>query len=214
MALEFSSALRSVALADEGRVLARAGETAPRSVGPLRLVERVLQEAGRERENVECLAVGLGPGSYTGIRAAISLAQGWQLASGVRLVGLSSTECLARQAQAAGMAGEVGVVVDAQRGEFYLARYRIGPHDVEGVEPLRLARPEEIVARAAAGIRIVGPDEVVGCGSFVRLWPDAATLARLASKCVSFVSGAELEPIYLRKVSFRKAPPARTIPPL
>ena len=46
------------------------------------MIEEALREAGLEREQIEVLAVGLGPGSYTGIRVALSLAQGWQLASG------------------------------------------------------------------------------------------------------------------------------------
>ena len=71
------------------------------------------------------IAVGLGPGSYTGIRAAIAMAQGWQLARGVKLLGVSSAEALAAQAQAENIFGRVNLVIDAQRGEFYLATWEI-----------------------------------------------------------------------------------------
>ena len=64
------------------------------------MIEKVLAAAKIEREEIEVLAVGLGPGSYTGIRVAISIAQGWQLARGVKLLGIGSAECLAAQAQA------------------------------------------------------------------------------------------------------------------
>ena len=50
------------------------------------------------------------------------MAQGWQLARGVKLLGVSSAECLAAQAQAEKIFGRVNVVIDAQRNEFYLAR--------------------------------------------------------------------------------------------
>jgi len=63
-------------------VLAEQAEAAGQDVPPLRLVERALAEAKVERGQIECVAVGLGPGSYTGIRGAIALAQGWQLARG------------------------------------------------------------------------------------------------------------------------------------
>jgi len=56
----------------------------------LGMIESVLREAGLEREQIDVIAVGLGPGSYTGIRTALSIAQGWQLARGVKLLGISS----------------------------------------------------------------------------------------------------------------------------
>jgi len=68
------------------------------------------------------LAVGLGPGSYTGIRVALSIAQGWQLAGGVKLLGLSSVECVAAQAQAEKISGRVNVLIDAQRNDFIWRR--------------------------------------------------------------------------------------------
>ena len=92
----------------------------------------MLREAGLEREQIEVIAVGLGPGSYTGIRVAISIAQGWQLARGVKLLGVSSAECLAAQAQAEKIFGRVNVVIDAQRNEFYLAAYEISSGRLEG----------------------------------------------------------------------------------
>jgi tRNA threonylcarbamoyl adenosine modification protein YeaZ len=63
------------------------------------LVEEALRQARCEREEIETIAVGLGPGSYTGIRGAIALAQGWQLGRGVNVIGLSSVECLAAGAE-------------------------------------------------------------------------------------------------------------------
>src|SRR5882724_6402098 len=124
LALEFSSPQRSVAVV-QGRAgadsVSEVIETAPgNSMKPLGMVESALKRAGVEREQVECLVIGLGPGSYNGIRAAIALAQGWQLARAVKLLGISSAECIAAQAQADGFEGRAGVVIDAQRGEFHL----------------------------------------------------------------------------------------------
>ena len=45
------------------------------------LVEDALRQAQLDRAQIECLAIGLGPGSYNGMRLAIAVAQGWQLAS-------------------------------------------------------------------------------------------------------------------------------------
>src|SRR5262245_16342395 len=119
LALEFSSPQRSVAvLNSETGSLAEAIDTSHgRTKKPFGLIEDVLREVKLEREQIEVVAVGLGPGSYTGIRAAIALAQGWQLAQGVRLCGISSADCLA--SQEAKSSAKINVVIDAQRGEFY-----------------------------------------------------------------------------------------------
>src|SRR4051812_3856039 len=126
LALEFSSAQRSVAVLNSaaGRVSSyEVIETG--GMGPFGMMEQALRQAGIEREQIELLAVGLGPGSYTGIRAAIAIAQGWQLASGIKLLGIGSDEVLAEQARAAGMTGKVNIAIDAQRNEFYLEGFEI-----------------------------------------------------------------------------------------
>lgn len=214
LALEFSSAVRSVALAADRKVLATAGENAPQSGGPLRLVRTVCQEAGVSAEEIDCIAVGLGPGSYTGVRVAIALAQGWQLARGIRLLGISSIEVMAQQAQDRRWFGGLSLVVDAQRGEYYLARYEIAERRTEETAKLRLARREEIIERIAAGDRVAGPDPVPGTAAVLSLVPEAGTLARLTAGRTDFVRGDELEPVYLREVNYVKAPPLRAIQPV
>ncbi len=139
LALEFSSEQRSVAVARDGIVLAEAVEGGGgRTTNAFGLIERVLAQSGILREEIEVIAVGLGPGSYTGIRAAIAVAQGWQLARGVKLLGVSSAECLAAQAQARKIFGRVNVMLDAQRGEFYLATWEISGAQREEISPLQI----------------------------------------------------------------------------
>ena len=126
LAFEFSSPQRSVAVCDGAAAVGEAIDSSPgNAMQPLALTEQALRQAGLEREQIEGIVIGLGPGSYTGIRAAIALAQGWQLGRGVRLLGVSSAECVAAQAQTDGLPGKVTVVIDAQRGEFYLAGFEI-----------------------------------------------------------------------------------------
>ena len=212
LALEFSSAQRSVALVVDGQVRGRAQETGTRESRALSLIESALSAAGLERETVDCLAVGLGPGSYGGIRSAIALAQGWQLARGTKTLGISSVESLAAQARMEKIHGVVNILIDAQRNEFYLARYEISASSRREVTPLRLAGREEILALVRAGETILGPD-VTGEWSTARLlFPDAAMVGQLASRRTDFVPGEQLEPIYLRETRFVKAPPPRIIP--
>jgi tRNA threonylcarbamoyladenosine biosynthesis protein TsaB len=212
LALEFSSGQRSVAIFDDGRLLSRAEETGARQNRAFGLIETVLREAGLEREDVECLAVGLGPGSYTGIRLAIALAQGWQLALGTKILGVSSADCLAAQAQREGIFGLVHVVIDAQRNEFYLAGYHVEAAGIREEEPLHLAAMNDVSARAGPGERIVGSEAIRWFPAARALFPDAAMLGQLAAARNDFRPGETLEPIYLRETSFVKAPPLRVIP--
>jgi tRNA threonylcarbamoyl adenosine modification protein YeaZ len=166
-----------------------------------------------EREQIEGLAIGLGPGSYNGIRAAIALAQGWQLACGVKLLGVSSAEAIALEAETAGLHGRVHVVLDAQRNEFYLATWEIAADSRREVEPLRLATLAEVGQQAATGGMIVGPDVTRWFPAGRRIFPRAAAVGRLALGRTDFTPGEKLEPIYLRETKFVKAPPPRVLPP-
>jgi len=203
LALEFSSARRSVALARGETVLAEAAvQTDARGTDAFGLIEKVLAEAKISRTEIEAIAVGIGPGSYTGIRAAIAVAQGWQLATGVKLLGVSSADAIAAQAQTEQNFGRVNVVIDAQRGEFYLAGWELSATERTAVSPLKIVTLAEVEARQAAGEICVGPE-------MAWAWfPSAAMLARLAAGRTDFVAGEKLEPIYLRETTFIKAPAA------
>lgn len=218
LAFDFSSPQRSVAVANADvtdRVIAvcEAIESAPgNTMKPLGMVESALKQAGLEREQIECITIGLGPGSYTGIRAAIALAQGWQLGRGVKLLGISSAECVAAQAHADGVRDLVNVVIDAQRGEFYLASYELDEAGVHEIAPLRIVSREEVPTQASGAL--IGPEVTKWFPAGRLMFPRASMLARLAATRSDFVPGEKLEPIYLRETSFVKAPPPRVLPSL
>lgn len=213
LALEFSAELRSAAVLVEGAAPECVTDQRPREHGPIALIEQALIAAGVEREQIDCIALGLGPGSYTGIRAAIAMAQGWNLGRKVRLVGLSSMEGLAEQAQAAGTRGSASFVVDAQRGEIYWTKYCLGPVERMILQPLRLATWEELDAAREEGESIFGPDPKLSERGVQLLIPSARILARQARESGLELAPEQLEPIYLRPTSFVKAPPPRVIPP-
>jgi len=212
LAIEFSSDTRSAAAVEAGQVRGFAEQTGGRSMRALELVAAALNGAGWQREHIECIAVGLGPGSYAGIRAAIALAQGWQLAGSVLTIGVSSAECMAERARVAGMRGPAHVLIDAQRGEFYHAACLV--HDPEAeVQPLRLIGMAE--ARALSkGPFLVEAALLKHFPGALTMGPDAANLGQLAGRRECFVTADRLEPIYLRTPAFVKAPPLRVIPDL
>jgi tRNA A37 threonylcarbamoyladenosine modification protein TsaB len=124
---------------------------------------------------------------------------------------VSSVECLAADAQRAQILGEVNIVIDAQRNEFYLARFDLTAETRRVVQPLRLATFSEMESLAGSG-RLVGPDASSWFPVAADLYPEAATLGRLAIGRTDFVTANQLEPIYLRAATFVKAPPPRVIP--
>ncbi|MFO1476773.1 MAG: tRNA (adenosine(37)-N6)-threonylcarbamoyltransferase complex dimerization subunit type 1 TsaB [Verrucomicrobiota bacterium] len=206
LALEFSSARRSAAVLDGsgGAHEISAGSDAVRG---LVMVEQALEASRLGRAEIECLVVGLGPGSYTGIRGAVALAQGWELGRGVRILGISSADAIAHEARAAGILGTVAVVIDAQRGEFYTAVYEVSSAGCKEMEPLRIVSREAVLQREAAGARLVGPEIERWFQSGAVIFPRAETLGRLAAGRTDFVAGENLVPIYLRETTFVKAAP-------
>ncbi len=216
LALEFSSRERSVAVVQgsPGGVavesVQEAVETGGRAAHAFAMIDDVLRQANLEREQIECVAVGIGPGSYTGIRMGISLAQGWQLARGVKLLGISSVDCLLAQAIDDGITGQVQFVIDAQRGEFYLATAELAGGRAIHTEALRLVARSEVTNNSKA--LLIGPEVIDQFKTGKLMYPRAATIGTLALRRTEFVAGEKLEPIYLREPQFVKAPPPRVLP--
>ena len=206
LALEFSSPVRSVAVSVDGLVRADAAEQGGRGMHAFRLIESVLLESGVVREEIEAIAVGTGPGSYAGIRIAIAIAQGWGLARAVKQIGISSAEVAAGQVTGLAEGQHFHIVIDAQRGEFFGARYQFRAGGSRLVLPFQLmtehdwSRADEMVFR---------PDLTAPGGPAGQPFPPTASaLARLAAR-VEPCNGSALEPVYLRPAAFLKAPLSR-----
>ncbi|AUZ54549.1 tRNA (adenosine(37)-N6)-threonylcarbamoyltransferase complex dimerization subunit type 1 TsaB [Stenotrophomonas acidaminiphila] len=121
LALETATEACSVALHVDGRVLERF-EIAPRRHAELTLpwAEQLLAEAGIARAQLDAIALGRGPGAFTGVRLAIAIAQGVALALDRPLLPVSTLQVLAMQAPVD--ASHVLASIDARMGEVYAAR--------------------------------------------------------------------------------------------
>ena len=200
LALEFSRHRRSVAIADGKDVLARV-ETDDVKRPPLTLIDEALKKASLNRTAIETISIGIGPGSYTGIRSAIATAQGWQLARNTNLLPIPSTEILAASAAANSQRGELHFIIDAQRHEFYHTTWQLTEDNQSQTTPLHI-----ITASGAAELKASGPDSA-GLPSCEPLFPDAAILAQPAAGRTDFQLGDTIEPIYLRPIELPNAPP-------
>ena len=190
-------------------------EIAPRRHAELILpmIESLLAEAGVTRRQIDGIAVGRGPGAFTGVRLAISVAQGLALGLDVPVVPVSSLAALAQDVDAPRDL-PILAVIDARMGEIYAGAFRRGSHGL--VEPFG----EESVGPAAQ-LALPPVDDwcVVGSGWAVyrdallpRLrrapdwsdgnrFPQARAIARLAAP--QFAAGHAVAPeaalpVYLR----------------
>jgi tRNA threonylcarbamoyladenosine biosynthesis protein TsaB len=160
LAFDAATASSVVALARDDGWLREAhddvapGERPQHTQRLLSLAAELLGAAELAWSDVEMVAVGAGPGSYTGLRIALATARGVALAHRSRLVGVSSLRALAEPVR-----DRVAVaVIDARRGEAFIAVYRGG----EELLAPRVCRPDELAAFARMG----GPDALaVGDGA-------------------------------------------------
>jgi len=126
LAIETSTESCSAALLHEGALIERS-ELAPRRHAELILpmIESVLDEAGVSRRQLDAVAVGRGPGAFTGVRLGVSVAQGLALGLDIPVVPVSSLAALAQDASAC--AGEtILALIDARMGEIYAGSFRRG----------------------------------------------------------------------------------------
>ncbi|MCC8362396.1 tRNA (adenosine(37)-N6)-threonylcarbamoyltransferase complex dimerization subunit type 1 TsaB [Lysobacter sp. A6] len=211
LAFETATEACSVAVWVDGEVIERF-DLAPRRHAELALpwADEVLHEAGVRRTELDAIAVGRGPGAFTGVRLAIAIAQGIALALDRPIVPVSTLAALALQARAP----RVLAAIDARMGEVYAAAYRCDGDNAIALDDERVVAPTAVVlpddANAWSGVG-TGFDAVEGAlrttldGRFARIdasaLPHAADVARLAAQAFKRGEGVapeRIEPAYLR----------------
>lgn len=178
LAFDTSSALTSVALVENGEVIATAEHLDARRHAEVTspLLAQVLGVVPDARRRVRRIACGVGPGPYTGLRVGISTAIAVGLAWEVPVVGLCSLDALAEQARAAGGGpGRISVAVDARRSEVYWAEYDPDGARVSGPLVTKLVELDALMA-GKPGLHMVGPADT---------YPHAMWVARRAERLLA-----------------------------
>ncbi|HEV2639298.1 MAG TPA: tRNA (adenosine(37)-N6)-threonylcarbamoyltransferase complex dimerization subunit type 1 TsaB [Actinocrinis sp.] len=227
LAFDTATPAVTVALHDGASVIAQYTEVDARRHGELLApgIVRVLAEAGRSRTELTDVAVGVGPGPFTGLRVGLVTAVALGDALELPVHGICTLDVLAAQASAEGFAGGSGVgesdnliagasgpdgrfavAIDARRKEVYWAVYQDRPAASGG--PVRVSGPDvdwpHVVAGQVAGLPVAGEGPVKYPQDLPRavgpLLPGAGELAGLA--VARLRDGGEIlppHPLYLRR---------------
>lgn len=225
LALDTATSACTVAVTDGENVLAELTLQVPRahSTRLMPLVAQALEESGLERSQLDLVAAGTGPGSFTGLRIGLATAKGVAFTLDKPCVGVCTLKAMAY-----GTGAQEGLVVsllDAKRGEVYAGIYAAGGRDpaawteLVGPSHFSLDRLSEVLHDLRAEREDRGPVTVcgdvalrcapaLGLGEAMRVAPPGALLPR--GWAVAMLGAAEaargravppdaLMPLYLRK---------------
>ena len=190
----------------------------------LPMVQALLQQENTRLADLNALAFGQGPGSFTGVRIGIGIAQGLAFGAELPMIGVSTLKTMAQSAWRLHGATRVLAAIDARMGEVYWAEYQRDAHgDWLGAETEAVLKREAAQARMAA---LTGGWAMVGTGW--KAWPqlaensgleltvtdvelpcaeDMIPLAALAYAAGRTVAVEQAEPTYLRnEVTWKKLP--------
>ncbi|MBS0003043.1 MAG: tRNA (adenosine(37)-N6)-threonylcarbamoyltransferase complex dimerization subunit type 1 TsaB [Thioalkalivibrio sp.] len=180
IALETATEACSAALWIDGELRWLVEQEAARRHGELVLgqVERLLAEAGLRLAGLDAVAVGRGPGAFTGVRLGLGTAQGLAFAAGIPVVPVSTLAALAQQGAERG-ADQVLAVLDARMREVYWSVLHTGPDGLVAPAAEFVSAPGDVRVSWEAGPRLA-------LGSGLSAYPEL--LRRLA------LSGPQTDP--------------------
>ena len=200
LAFDTSAAHCAAALLSGDRLLALRHEAMDKGQAErlIPLLDDVLAEGGATWADLSALAVGTGPGNFTGVRIAVAAARGLALSLGIPAIGVTTLD-----ARAHGLPRPLAVVEDARRGEVYVHTYSDRPDTarVVGLAALdSLTLPPALTGTAAALAA-----EVTGGHVLTQTMPLVEAIARIAASRLG-TDQPRPAPFYLRGAD--AAPPS------
>jgi tRNA threonylcarbamoyladenosine biosynthesis protein TsaB len=203
LAYDTSGAALTAALAVDGKVVVETGAGFPgeapapgRSDALIPMLEKLLRRARWKPSGLQVLAVGVGPGSFTGLRVGVAAAKMLAYAWGIKIVAVSSLEALASSAGAglgsAAKAARIPVAIDARRGRIYAALF-----EKKGSGLRTLIKPMLTTLEAFRELAGNGQARCLPAQAPVVRARDIASLAYEKAGRKEFVTADDLEPLYL-----------------
>jgi tRNA threonylcarbamoyladenosine biosynthesis protein TsaB len=187
----------------------------------LPMIDEILKEANVTLQDLDYLAFGRGPGSFTGVRIATGVLQGLALGTGHKVVGISTLAAMAQQGYAENQTEQVTAAIDARMSEVYFGQYQLQNNI------MTLIGEEQVIPPQDAALLLKDNSSMAGVGtgwqayselntaSKVKvltavLYPNALYMLPLAKALIAAGQAVEVEdiqPVYLRdKVTWKKLP--------
>ncbi|GAA4358868.1 tRNA (adenosine(37)-N6)-threonylcarbamoyltransferase complex dimerization subunit type 1 TsaB [Variovorax defluvii] len=167
-------------------------------------IEQLLAQAGLTLAQLDAIAFGRGPGSFTGLRTACSVAQGLGFGAGVPLLPVDTLHAVAEEARHRFGATRVLALLDARMDEVYAARYDFGQPGQAGAEP-QLMAPEHVQVAPdwvlAGNVFAVYGERLPPAAARHEALPTAEAMLRLAPELLAAgraVEPAQAWPLYVR----------------
>ncbi len=211
LGIETSSAVGTVALTRDGTPVSdrTISVDMAHSGNLLSSMEALLESSGITVQDLDAVAVGVGPGSYTGVRVGIAFAKGLAYGLKAPVVGVCSFESMLYEHR--GFTGVICTLVDAKMGGTYWAAYRWDGEEIGVVQAPIVSRAEDVEFECSGEALFLSPDidKFMGVlgekfegraeAEFKEAFPNAVYIAvrgglRLKQRC----PGENLEPYYLR----------------
>ena len=218
LGIETSTACSSVALIVDGQVVVHEQHEDARGHGAFLApaIRRCLDVLPAGVASVEAVAVGTGPGLYTGLRIGMATAIAFASARAIPVVGVGGMDAITegvRESLGDPMVDVLFTTLDARRGQVFWAAHREQEGHLLRIDGPRVGTREELDADIAArsvhaSIRVIGE---VACDVLAR--PDAVATARIALRQLAAASDGVLpetpRPVYLREADVRIGWPTR-----
>ena len=211
LALDTATEACSAAVWVEGAVLERYEWVSRRHAALiLPMIESVLAESGFSVGQLDAIAVGRGPGAFTGVRIAVGIAQGIAFAADLPVAPVSTLAALALGAGRMTDQARIAAALDARMGEVYWGVYAVAGENVEPLREERVCAPEAVLAPPGqwfgAGSGWAAYAEALRRRLTVSGWrgdcyPRAGDIARLAAapaRRAAWVAAEQALPVYLR----------------
>jgi tRNA threonylcarbamoyladenosine biosynthesis protein TsaB len=210
LGIDCSDDFVSAGLASDSRVvISRSSGAEVRKNIIHRFVEQLLNDKGLSLDQIEGIAVGIGPGSFTGLRVGLAAAKGICWANQLPLAGVSTLLAVAGCTESGD--GNILAVKDAKRNEFYFGGFARKNESLEQVIPDSLGTMEDVVRLLDGGFRATGPGVAVLKRRGLKLPKDGeisycyeavgGEIARLGERMISvgdIIDIAEGAPHYIR----------------
>ena len=212
LAVDTSTDYLSLVILKDGRLLAKFHRKADRrhSILLVPMIDKLLKKAGLKVKDIDCFAISIGPGSFTGLRIGVTVVKGLAYALKKKIVAVPTIDVIADNAKK--FKGMICPVLDARKNKVYACIYKSDGKTIKKLSKYMLLPLEELLKKLSKYDKVLFLGDLISSPGleifqsravcrFNKDWhPRAETVAKLGAeyfKKRKFVKAEDLEPMYI-----------------